>query len=175
VFNFLEEVEHAFAVDLVVVHGVPRRTLFHKLGKDAGAVGCPPFRCHFSQQALAHGAVFPVGNDLTFVQLPVRGTNLEARFRPGVQDVQVLQAVAAEFRVGWCCLGSGTFLAHDKFAVADVNVFMFHQVGKCQAAFLSSRKHPLLLLVKICDQLCAFGGDTRQGIQALLPQAGNAF
>ncbi len=54
--NLALEVHQSPAVDLVVQHGMARRSLFHELRKQPGLVGAGPGRCHGRQDLVAHAA-----------------------------------------------------------------------------------------------------------------------
>ena len=59
------EVEHALAVDLAVQGTVwPGRALLHELGEDPGLVGVAATPWAVAEDAVAHGAALPVGDDL---------------------------------------------------------------------------------------------------------------
>ena len=94
------EVEHPLAIDFVVQHGVARRALLHKLGKNPRVIGVQPFRRHLLEDALAHGEdaahprdafahpfTLPEGDDGVRVALPRFGADGEGDFLPRVQDV----------------------------------------------------------------------------------------
>ena len=128
------KVAHALAVDLVVQHGVTGRALLHEFGEDARFVSGFPFVRHFGKEQLAHGASLPERNDLVAIQLARFGADRKRNLLARIEDVQVLQAVAAQFGIGGRGFGRGAFLADDQFIRADEDRFVFQQILKRQRA-----------------------------------------
>ncbi len=139
------KIAHAFAVDLVVQHGVAGRALLHEFGEDAGLVGGFPFVGHFGEEQFAHGAPLPERNDLVAIQRARFGADGKRNLLARVEDVQVRQAVAAQFGIGGGGFGRGAFLADDQFICADEDRFVFQQVLKRQRA-AQRRRHEAGLL-----------------------------
>ena len=132
--DVLLKVEQAFAIDLVVQHGVAGRALFHEFGEDAGFVSGFPFVGHFGKEQLAHGAPLPERDDLVAIQLARFGADRKRNLLARVEDVQVLQAVAAQFGISRRGFGRGAFFADDQFIGADEDRLVLHQILKRQRA-----------------------------------------
>jgi hypothetical protein len=60
----------------------------------------------------------------------VRHVNGKGDLFAGVEDVEILQGVAAQFRVGGRGFGRGAFFAHNQFALSHINRFVFQQILK---------------------------------------------
>ncbi len=112
------EVQHPLAIELAVGHGVSGRPLLHELREAAGRIGVEPVLRQFGEHLVAQGAAAPEGNDLALVFPDDRRVHLVLRLRAGVENAQVLGAVARELGIGRHRLRPGPALADDELAVA---------------------------------------------------------
>ena len=113
------EVQHALAVDGAVQGRVAGRALLHELGEQAGLVGPLPLLGDVAEDAVAHAAALPVGDDLALVGLDVLLRDAVAGHGPGVQNPQILGAVAGQLGEGRHGLGPRPALADDQLIRAD--------------------------------------------------------
>ncbi len=89
------EVEHALAIDLVVQHGVTGGSLLHELGEHAGLVRRQPALVHGPEYFLPHGLAGPERDNRLAVHPADLLRDGERDLLAVVEDLQVLQAVAA--------------------------------------------------------------------------------
>ena len=168
--------QQALAVDLAVQHGVAGGALLHELGEEAGLVSGQPLGLHLGEDPLALGLAAPEGDDLVAVDRLHGGVHLEGSLRPGVQDVQVLQAVGGDLGIGGRGLGGGAALADDQLAGADPDRLVGQDVAEGHGPLDRDR---LALgraaLVEVGQQPGALRGQARDGGEALLAQAADPF
>ncbi len=169
------EIEESFAVDFVIQDGVTRRPLLHELGKDAGLIRGLPLLRHFLKDEFAHGLPPPEGDDGFLVDLPGLGADGKGYLFPGIEDVQIFQGMAAQFRVGRRGFGGRAFFTDDQFAFVDADGLVFHQILKGQGAAHRRGQRSHVLFVEFGHQFCSLGRDGGHGVQALLPQPGHSF
>ena len=171
------EIQKSLVIDLVVQNRVAGRPLLHELGEDTGLVCGFPFFRHFLEDEIAHGFALPERDNGVLVNSPGWFADGEGDLFPRVEDVKILQAMAAQFGVGRRGFGSGAFFAHDELALVDADGLVFHQILKGQGAAHGRRHQPMpgVLPVELSHQLCPLGRNGGPGVQALLPQAGDSF
>ncbi len=104
------------------------RALLHELGEQAGFVGPFPLRGDVAENAVAHAAALPVGDDLLRVGADLLLGDGVAGHGPGVQNPQILGAVARQLGEGRYGLGPRAAFAHDQLVRADDNRLVFAQV-----------------------------------------------
>ncbi len=121
VLDVLHKPEETFVVDLVVENGVAWGPLLHELGKDPGFVGGFPVVTHLAKDQVAHGAALPEGNHGLLVGCPGLGRYREGDLFAAVKDIEVRQAVAAEFGIGGRSFGRGTLFSDDQLTCADMD------------------------------------------------------
>jgi hypothetical protein len=173
--DVLAEVEHPLAVDLVVEDGVAGGALLHELREDARVVGRLPVVPHRAEEPLAHRAAAPVRGDLPLVDAARLGAHREGDLLPGIQEVEILQAVAAQLRIRRRRLGRRPLLADDQLPRADPHRLVFHQVPEGPGAQYGRRRRAFVPAIERRDQLGPLGGDGGVRIQAVLAQLAYPF
>ena len=113
---------------------MPGRALLHELGKDARLVGRLPFAGHLPKNKITYRPALPERDDPGFVALTSLCTDGERYLLAGIEDVQILEGVAAKFRVGGGGLGGRTLLADDQLAVVEADSSVLHEVLEGQRA-----------------------------------------
>ncbi len=157
--DFAFEVQHAPLVDGSVEGGVAGRALLHELGEQAGFVGQFPLRGDVAENAVAHAAALPVGDDLLRVGPDLRLGDVVAGHGSGVQNPQILDTVARQLGEGRHGLGLRAALAHDQLVCADDNRLVFTQVFEIQRPQHGDGMFPGVFLVERRRQERAFDGN----------------
>src|ERR1035441_593649 len=121
---------------------------------------------HLPEDAVAHGAPLPVGDDLLRLYAPRLIAHHVGDLFARVQDFQVLHAVAAELRIRRRALGRGSAFAHNQLFVADVDRLALHQVGKRQRAAHRDGERRVRGAIELGQQPGALQGEPRLGFQA---------
>jgi len=174
--NLPFDVQEALAVNLVVEDGMAGRALLHELGEDPRLEGIEPLAAHGGEEFLADRPSLPEGDDLGLVDAACLFADGEGLAVAGVEDVEILEAVAAKFRVGRGGLRGGAAFADDQFARAYPDGAVFHQVFEGQGPGDGGRDGlGDARLVELGDQSGAFGREGWFGLNALLAQSRDAF
>jgi len=154
--NVAFEVQHSLPVNLVIEDGVAGGALLHELGENPGGVRVLPLLRQLGEQLVAHRTPAPVGND----PLAVSPDALVVHAIPGlgtrIQNLQILDAVAGQFRKRRHELRRRPALAHDEFAVADVNRLVLAEMKERLRAHHRHGIKPGAGLVKFRDEKGAF-------------------
>ena len=170
------EVEHALAVDLIIQYSVPRRALLHELGEDTRLVSRFPIVRHLMEDQLAHGLALPEGYDRILVQLAGSCIHSKGGLFPGIEDIQVLQAMAAQLRISGGSLGSVALFADNQLAFVDADGLVFQDIAeRFSPAYLCGPGAAFVLAVELGQQLGALGRDAGRGIQALSSQINDSL
>ena len=166
-----DEVEHALAVDLVVQDGVPGSPLLHELSEYAGFVGVLPFLGQLGHHPVADGAAAPEGDDLLLIKADRGGVGLEPGLGPGIEDAQVLGAMASDFGVGRRSLGPRAPLADNELAFIHNDGLVLQDVLEGQGV-LDGRRDPVGFrrFIEFGDQLGPLTRDRGDRFQALVAQ-----
>ncbi len=167
-------VQVALLVQLHGAHGVPRSPLFHELREDAGGVGLLPLRGHAVQDTAAHGAVFPVGDDLLLLDLQVVLRHGEVDYGAVVHVVHVVQGMAAQLRKGGGGLGIIPLFPYDELVLADVELFMGEEVLQHQGPELRDGHLALVHLIGLRLQDGPLHVDVGLGLGADLTKSPDA-
>ncbi len=93
--NFLFEFNEAFAINFVVQNRMSGSPLFHEFGENAGLICRFPFIGHLAENRLPQGFFLPERNDDIPINRQGFRTDRKRDFFPGVQDIQIVQAVTA--------------------------------------------------------------------------------
>jgi len=148
--------------------------LLHELGEDARCIGRFPLLAHAGEDHLPHALALPEGYEL----LPVAAAGLlidpEKDLFAAVEDLEVLEGVAAEFWKSIGGFGRGSAFADDQFAVVDADFLLRHDRGKDAGAQHRGGEEPGFA-VDAGDDFSALGGKCGYGLQALFPQQTDAF
>ncbi len=169
------EVQHALPVELAVAHRVARGALLHELREASRLVGVVPFLRQLLEHLVPHGPALPEGDDLPLVGLDHARFDLVLRLLAGIQDPQILDAVAGQLRIGGHGLGPGSALAHDEFALAHPEGLLLADGQEVQGPEHGNAVPSLVLLVEGRGDLCPLGTDGGDRVQALLAQSLGAF
>ena len=147
------------------------RALLHELGEHAGLVGGLPLLGELGHHPVPHGLARPEGDDLLFVDLPELRVGLERGLLPRVEDLEVLDAVAAQLGIGRRRLGRGPLLADDQLAVVDADRLVNQDVLESEGV-LDGRGNAVRLraLVEFGDELGPLARHGRDGGQRLLAE-----
>ena len=169
------EVQQALPVELAVGHRVARGTLLHELRVAACLIGVMPGPGQLLEHLVPHGPALPEGDDLPLVGLDHLRRDLVLGLLPGVQDPQVLGAVAGQLRIGGHGLGPGAALAHDEFALAHPELLLLADGQEVQGPEHGNAVPPLVFPVEGRGDLSPLGTDGGDRGQALLAQSLGAF
>ena len=112
----------------------------------------------------------PVRNDVVALDLPRAIVHGIRDLLAGVENFEILEAVAAEFREGGGGLGRRSALAHDQLVLPNVDLLVLHQVRK-RARAADGDRHGLVLAIKLGQQLRALDGEPRPDLQGCLSQS----
>ena len=128
-----DKVQHTRPVNLIPQNSVPGGPLLLKLGKDPGLIGILPLPVQVVEDPFPVGPSPPVGNDHLLECLPRFCIHLKRYLGASVQDVQVLQRVQVDLRIGGRRLGCGAPLTHDQLAGIDADHLVLQQIpeGHC--------------------------------------------
>ena len=169
------EIEHPLAIDGAVQGRVPRRALLHELGEQTGGIGASPFLRKIVEDAVAHAAAAPIGNDVGLIGPNLLLGDAVACHEPRVQDPQILGAVTGQFGEGRHGLGPRAALADDQFIRAEVYGFLAAEMHEIEGAQHGCGVLPEIFLVKLRHEQGALDGDARWNADAFLSKALNAF
>ena len=151
-------VQQAFAVHPAVHGGMARGALLHELGEHAGVVGFLPLLGHMVEDALALRLALPVRDHLALVRVDVLLADVVRLQLAGVQHVEVLHAVAGEFRERRDGLRLGASLAHDQLVRADVQRLLRADLVEVLRAEHRDRIFSIVFLVERSLDEGAFNG-----------------
>ena len=151
-------VQQAFAVHPAVHGRMPRGALLHELGEHAGVVGFLPLLGHMVEDALALRLAFPVRDHLALIRVDVLLADVVRLQFAGVQHMEVLHAVAGEFRERRDGLRLGAALAHDQLVRADVQRLLRADLVEVFRAEHRDRIFSIVLLVERSLDEGAFNG-----------------
>ena len=168
------EIEHARGVDGAVQGRVTGCALLHEFGEEAGLVGGAPFVRHLGEDAVAHGAARPVGDDLALVDGDVLFGHVVAGHGPGVQHAQVLGRVAGQLGEGRHAFGPGPALADDELAVAEPEGLLLAEVLEDHGPQHGQGIFAVVLAVEGRFEKGALDGDGGLGLEAFPAQAGDS-
>ena len=130
---------------------------------------------HRREDLVAHAAVAPVGDDLLLIYLDAVVGNGIACFRPRIENSQVFEAVAGQFRIGGHGLGLRAALADDQLIIAQVDRFVLAQIVERSRPHHRHGVFSVVGLIEVGDQRGPLGGNRGRGVEALHPQFGNSF
>jgi len=173
--DLLFDFEEPAVIDLVVQDGVSRGPLLHELGKDTRLEGPVPRLGHQREEPVANRPPRPERDDLLLVNLHHLVADGKRGPLAAVEDLQVFEAVAAEFGIGGRGLGGGASLADDQFALIDANRPVFnHVLDRHRPDNRGGDLGDLAAAVEPGDQLGPLRGNTGIGFDALAAQTFNS-
>ena len=149
---------------------MPRAPLLHEFREDAGGVGLLPLLRHAVQDAAAHGAVLPVGDDLLLLDLQVIFRDGEVDYGAVVHIPHVVQGVAAQLRKGGGGLGIIPLFPYDELILSDVELFMGEKMFQHQGPQLRDGHLALVHLIGLRLQDGPLHVDVGLGLGAQLPE-----
>ena len=161
------EVEQAVRIDLVVEDGVTGSPLFHELGEDPRGVSLLPGVGETREEEIAHRSAPPVGNDPLAIKPDGFGVDRVVGLRPGVEDFQVLDAVAGQFGIGRHGLRCRATLADDEFVRAQVKRLVLAEVQEGPRAQDRNGITALVGFVEIGDEGGPLRRDRGSGVETL--------
>ena len=131
------------------------------------------------QDGFAQRPALPEGDDLFGVGAAGAGFDAEGCFETGIEDVQILQGVAAQLGVGGGVLWGGTLLADDELALADDDGLVLEQVLEGEGALDGDggggAEEGAQFPVEIGEELRPLGGEGFAGVEGLLAQGAHPF
>jgi len=101
--------------------------LFLEFGENAGVVGIQPGWGHAGHDAFAVTTAFPEGDDDVFEVATGLFIHPEPHFLAAVQDIEVLEGMDVNLRVGGRGFGGWSTFADDEFTVIDAEGFVGQQ------------------------------------------------
>ncbi len=166
----------ALAIDFVIENRMPGGPLLHELGKDTGLECRDPLRLYGLEDSLALCASGPE-RDHFLDGRPARLLVDRVRdFGPPVQDLEVVQSVAADFGIGGRGLGGWAPLPHDQFIVPQRDGLLFEDVPERQRATDGHRYAVgLPAAIEIRQEPCPLEGKGRLGSDASVAQTSDAI
>ena len=138
-------------------------------------IGIFPFLAHMTENAFALGATLPIGDDFTLIGVNVLLRD-EVRLQFAiVQCVEILDAVAGEFREGRNSFGQRTALTHNQFVRSDIDGLLLTKFIEVAGTQNAGGHLAVVLLVERCLAECTLYGEGGGGVDALLVQTLHAI
>ena len=162
-FDVSLEIQQAFFVDLAVGHGMTGGALFHEFGVDAGFIAVFPFGSHLGHDVVADGAAPPIRDDDLFLDAAGLFVVLEEDLVAFVQDLEVLDGVAAQLGVSRRRMGTRAAFADDQLVIVDADLFVFADMLEGQGAQHRSGNFAFVHFVGFGLQDGAFDGQSGDG------------
>ena len=174
-FDASLHVEQAFAVHPSVHRRMTSSTLFHELREDTCMISLLPLLRHMIEDALTLRLASPVRDDLAFIRVDVSLRDVVTLQFASIERVEVLNAVASQFRKSRNSLWHRSAFTHNQFILTDIESFLLADFIEVLGSQHSDGHRSVVLLVELRFDECPFDAQRRRGIEILLAQSFDAL
>ena len=173
--DLLFEIEHPLAINLAIQRGVPRCSLLHELGEEAGLIGGPPFIRDMAEDSFANRFALPVRDHFACVGRNIFFTDGVTLLFAGIEDMEIFNRVTGQLGEGRYRLRPRAAFGDDQLVITDVESLFLAVVEKIQRPHDRDRVLAVILPVESRLVQSPLDRQTRLRLHAQLAQTLDAF